>query len=298
MGFVNLDIDLLRTFVIAVEAGSFTRAADRVGRTLSAVSLQIDRLEDLCGHQLFRRDGRKFLLTLAGEKLLVYARRLLAVNDEAIDAFHLASHTELVRLGIPEDIASGCLPDVLKQFTSRRPQTQTTVRIGRSVTLVNAVERGELDLAIVYGNEDRSGAVLAVNLPIGFIGTSQPRARRADVVRLVLFAAPCLFRTAAIEALDRAALKWDIVFESQNLLGQWAAVKAGLGISVRLLASIPQDLVALGPADGLPALGTVPLTLHSTNQTSAGARDLQDLLLKMLPALAHCPPATVASGQR
>ena len=298
MGFVNLEIDLLRTFVTAVETGSFARAAELVARTPSAVSLQIDRLEQLCGHALFCRDGRKFVLTAVGEELLVYARRLLAINDEAVGGLQLARHMEVVRLGIPEDIASGCLPDALKRFAVRRPDAHVAVRMGRSVTLVSAVERGELDLAIVYGNQDRPGALHAADLQISWIGSSHEREPRNKIpVRLVLFGPPCVFRTAALEALDRAALKWNIVFESPNLLGQWAAVKAGLGISVRLRASAPPDLVVLGAQDGLPALGTVPLTLHAAHQLSVGAREFHDLLLHALHAIAESRASSVSTGR-
>ncbi len=243
MGFVNLEFDLLRTFVTAVEADSFARAADLVGRTPSAVSLQIDRLEQLCGQSLFRRERRRFVLTPAGEKLLLYARRLLAINDEALNAINAGTRAEIVRLGIPEDIASGYLPKALKRFAMEHPDTHVTIRIGRSATLVNAVERTELDLAIVYANQERPSAMHAADLPISWIGRPHQKiSRKGEPVRLVLFAAPCCFRTAALEALDRAALKWEVVFESPNLVGQWAAVKAGLGISVRLLTSVPPDL--------------------------------------------------------
>src|SRR5215470_9436054 len=103
MGFVNLELDLLRTFVAAVDTSSFARAADLVGRTPSAVSLQMDRLEELCGQPLFRRQGRQFLLTSTGEKLLAYARRLLTVNDETVDDLQLRQHKEVIRLGMGED---------------------------------------------------------------------------------------------------------------------------------------------------------------------------------------------------
>jgi DNA-binding transcriptional LysR family regulator len=140
----------------------------------------------------------------------------------------------------------------------------------------------------VYGNQDRLGALHGADLPISWIGSSHQREHRNDApLRLVLFAPPCCFRTAALEALDRAALKWNIVFESPNLVGQWAAVKAGLGISVRLLTGVPPDLVALGLKDGLPALGTVPLTLHAAHQLSPGAREFRDLLLHAFRAIAE-----------
>jgi DNA-binding transcriptional LysR family regulator len=106
-------------------------------------------------------------------------------------------------------------------------------------------------------------------------------------VRLVLFAPPCAFRTAALEALDRALLKWEVVFESPNLLGQWAAVKAGLGIAIRLLASVPPDLAVLGPEDGLPPLGRIPVTVHLARRVSPGVHDFRELLIPALSALAE-----------
>ncbi len=286
MGFVNLELDLLRTFVAAVETSSFARAADLVGRTPSAVSLQMDRLEELCGHPLFRREGRRFLLTSTGEKLLVYARRLLAVNDETVDDLQLGEQKEVIRLGMAEDIACGCLADVLKRFSLNRPEAYISVRVGTSVRLVSAVESGELDLAIAYGNQDRPGALHACDQPMCWIGGSHEQLRRTDSpVRLVLFAPPCAFRTAALEALDRALLKWEVVFESPNLLGHWAAVKAGLGISIRLFSSVPPDLAVLGPEDGLPPLGTIPVTVHLARRISPGVHDFRELLIPALSAL-------------
>lgn len=286
MGFVNLELDLLRTFVAAVETNSFTRAADLVGRTPSAISLQMDRLEELCGQPLFRREGRRFLLTSTGEKLLAYARRLLAVNDETVDDLQLGQDREVIRLGMAEDIACGCLADVLKRFSQHRPETYISVRIGTSDRLVNAVESSELDLAIAYGNQDRPGALHACDQPMCWIGGAHERSRQKhSPVRLVLFAPPCAFRTSAIEALDRALLKWEVVFESPNLLGQWAAVKAGLGISIRLLSSVPPNLAVLGPEDGLPLLGTIPITVHLARRISPGVHDFRELLIPALSTL-------------
>lgn len=287
MGFVNLELDLLRTFVAAVETSSFARAADLVSRTPSAVSLQINRLEELCGEPLFRREGRRFLLTGTGEKLLVHARRLLRVNDETVDDLQLMQHKEVIRLGMAEDIASGCLADVLKRFSLVHPEAYVSVRIGTSAGLVSAVESGELDLAIAYGNQDRPGALHACDQTMCWIGGANERLRRKDSsVRLVVFAAPCTFRTSAIEALERALLRWEVVFESPNLLGQWAAVKAGMGISVRLLCSVPPDLAVLGPEDGLPPLGSISVTVHLARRISAPVHDFRELLIPALSVIA------------
>lgn len=284
MGFVNLDIDLLRTFVTAVEAGSFAQAANIVGRTPSAVSLQIDRLEQLTGEQLFAREGRKFALTSPGEKVFSYARRMLALNDEAVTALEIAQHCEVARLGVPEDLAGGYLPRILGRFALQRPETMVKVQTDRTNVLLGALERGELDIAMVFGQQERREAVRVADLTMNWIGKSHSNGHRLrQPVPLVLFGPPCIFRTVALEALDRSALAWKIALESPNLLGQWAAVKAGLGISVRTLPGIPSELVTLGPEDGLPALGTVTLTLHLGFHSSSAVLALRDLLLSTTP---------------
>lgn len=286
MGFVNLDIDLLRTFVTAVDAGSFVQAGRIVGRTPSAVSLQIDRLEQLTGQQLFARQGRKYPLTAAGERMFSHARRMLALNDETVKALEIAQESsEVARLGIPEELADSCLLRILSRFALVRPEALVHVQMDRSVAMLSALDRGELDIVIVFGHEERREAMRVANLPMNWISNAHNDGScPPNPVPLVLFAMPCVLRTAALEALDRAALAWKIVFESPNLLAQMAAVKAGLGISVRSLPGITTDLVALGPGDGLPQLGTVPLTLHLGFHRSPPVAALRDLLLKMLPA--------------
>jgi DNA-binding transcriptional LysR family regulator len=159
------------------------------------------------------------------------------------------------------------------------------VQTDRSTAMLSALDQGELDIAMVFGHEERREAMRVANLPMTWIANAHhdgPCMR--NPVPLVLFDAPCVFRTAALEVLDRAALPWKIVFESPNLLGQLAAVKAGLGISVRSLPGATTDFTVLGTEDGLPSLGTVPLTLHLGFHPSPPVAALWDLLLKMLSA--------------
>jgi DNA-binding transcriptional LysR family regulator len=285
MGFINLDIDLLRTFVTAVEAGSFAQAGRIVGRTPSAVSLQINRLEQLTSQQLFTRQGRRHELTAAGERIFSYARRMLALNDETVKALEIAQESEEIRIGIPEELANACLPRILIRFALEKPETLIQVQSDRSTAMLSALDRGELDIALAFGHEERREATRVANLPMTWIGNSHHDGRRIlNPVPLVLFSPPCVFRTAALEVLDRAGLAWKIVVESSNLLAQSAAVEAGLGISVRSLPGSPADLVALGLEDGLPSLGTVPLTLHVGFRCSPPVAALRDQLLNMLPA--------------
>ncbi len=288
MGFVNLDIDLLRTFVTAVEAGSFAQAGRIVGRTPSAVSVQIDRLEQMTGHQLFARQGRKNELTAAGERIFSHARRMLALNDETVKTLDIGQESEEIRLGIPEELADACLPRILSRFALERPNTLVHVKSDRSTAMLSALDRGELDIAIAFGQEERREAVRIGNLPMNWIGNSHHEGRRIlDPVPLVLFCPPSIFRTAALEVLDRAALTWRIVVESPNLLAQLAAVKAGLGISVRCLTGNSTEIVALGPEDGLPSLGTVPLTLHLGFRCSPPAAALRDFGRQVAEETAH-----------
>lgn len=285
MGFVNLDIDLLRTFVTAVEAGSFAQAGRIVGRTPSAVSLQINRLGQLTGQRLFTRQGRRYELTAAGERIFSYARRMLALNDETVKTLEIAQESEEIRIGIPEELANACLPRILIRFALEKPETLIQVQSDRSTAMLSALDRGELDIALAFGHEERREATRVANLPMTWIGNSHHDGLRTlNPVPLVLFSPPCVFRTAALEVLDRAGFAWKVVVESSNSLAQSAAVKAGLGISVRSLPGTPADLVALGLEDGLPSLGTVPLTLHVGFCCSPPVAALRDQLLNMLPA--------------
>jgi DNA-binding transcriptional LysR family regulator len=281
MAYTNLDTDLLRTFAVAVEAGNFGRAAALVGRTASAVSLQIDRLEKLAGQKLFRRDRRSFALTSAGEQLLLYARRILAINDEAVSTLQIACKAETVRLGLPEDVARFWLPRVLKRFAAEMPGTTVEVRTDVGATLLAALGRGDLDLAVVFGNEDRPGALRICELPAAWVAAPHMSGFHPHgPVPLVLFSPPCFFRSMALEALESAGLPWRIVLISPSLSGQWAAVKAGLGLSIRVLPFVPPDLVILGRKNGLPPLPTAPLTLHAMSPSSDSVKALQRALLE------------------
>src|SRR5215468_9336375 len=149
MGLAMLDLDLLRSFVSVVDAGGFTRAGERVHRTQSTVSQQIKRLEETLGCPLFHRNGKAVALTEEGERLLSYARRILALAEEARDVVARPTSDGIVRLGIPEDFAAYRLARVLSKFTRSRPGLRLDVRCDLSVKLRRDLARGEFDLALV-----------------------------------------------------------------------------------------------------------------------------------------------------
>ncbi len=148
MSMQILDTDLIRTFVTVCEAGSFRRAADRIHRTPSAVSMQMARLEETLGAPLFRKDGRSIKISTKGEELLAYARRILSLSEEAVSRFRSPCLTGRVRLGVPDDYETRLLPPVLSRFAKMCPDVEVELVLGVSQALVQMVERGDLDVAI------------------------------------------------------------------------------------------------------------------------------------------------------
>ncbi|MEL4893456.1 LysR substrate-binding domain-containing protein [Xanthomonas protegens] len=267
---ITFDLDALRSFVAGVELGSFAKAADRRGRSTSAISAQLKKLEEQAGQPVLRRQGRGLALTEAGEALLGYARRLLELNDEAVVALQDTALQGWVRLGLQEDFGEHMLPDVLGRFARAHPQVRIEARIARHQELLARVEAGQLDLALAWNSGAASAHRQAqAAWPLRWIAPGDRGApdvadwNGAAPLPLVMLEAPCLLRTAATTALDRAGIPWRIAFTSASLGGVWAAVRAGLGITLRTPAGVPAGLALLPPgASGLPALPALGLSLH------------------------------------
>ena len=211
----NLDMDVLRTFVIGMELGSFARAADRLGRSPSAISLHLRRLEDQAGRPLLHKQGRGLVPTDAGEVLLSYARRILALNDEAVEAVREEAVAGTVRFGLPQDFAEGVLPSVLARLADAHPAVRIEVSVERAATLREGIEAGRFDLALFW---DRDAVTAAARVPMAWLGPRAGFTRGQDApVPLVVLEPPCLFREAATAALDAAGIAWRIVFNGPAL---------------------------------------------------------------------------------
>lgn len=278
----NFDMDVLRTFVTGVSLGSFARAAERLGRSPSAVSLQLRKLEEQAGRPLLAKQGRGLALTEAGELMFSYARRILDLNDEA--ALALSGEGGVagwLRVGMPEDFAERFLPALLGRFARAHPRVKLEARADRGTQLVRAVERGELDLALAWGDLDSAHRRTVAERPLAWVGPPGFSLGEGEAVRLVAFDAPCAFRSAAIAALDGAGLSWRHVFASPSLSGLWAAVTAGLGVTVRAADGVPAHLARLDPErSGLPRLPPLTLRLHLAAASPPPAVALfRDLLL-------------------
>src|SRR5579871_3459339 len=166
MDRINLDIDVLRTLVTAQQLGSFNRAAEQVGRSQSAISQQIHKLQDRIGHTLFRKRGRGLELTESGEILLAYARRILELNDEAVAALAGASVAGSVRIGLPGDFAEKWLPAILGRFKRAHPTVHVEAAVDKNALLVERLGRGKIDLALLLGSGNLGGAEMLATLPM------------------------------------------------------------------------------------------------------------------------------------
>jgi DNA-binding transcriptional LysR family regulator len=263
----NLDMDVLRTFVIGFELGSFAKAAERLGRSQSAISTQLRKLEDQSGQLLVQRSGRGLALTPAGETMLSYAKRILEINDEAMDRLRNPDFEGWVRLGVPQDFAESWLPAVLGAFSRAHPKVRIEVRADSGAIQIDRILKGDLDLALVWGRgADQPYVRVVADLQIHWIappdwpGLSMVG---SEPLPLVGFETPCVFSAIAIAALDKAGIPWRLAFSSPSLASLWAATQAGLGITLRTAVGLPQTLVTCDPhRSGLPSLPTLPLTLH------------------------------------
>jgi DNA-binding transcriptional LysR family regulator len=281
----NLDIAVIRTLLAVAELGSFARAAARVGRSESAVSLQLKRLEEQTGEPLFHRVGRGMALTVAGEALVAYGRRLIELNDETFAALAGGTVEGTVRLGVPQDFAETWLPAALVRFARAHPSVKVETIVERSPALIRRLARSELDLAMLFSPSGANSAPWSAELPMRWIGPQGYAGSPASgPLPLVVFDPPCFFRSAAGTALDHAGMAWNVAFTSPNLVGLWAAVGGGLGITVRTPVGLPSQLRLLGAEAGLPDLPRISLALgvRADGEHNAAASRLTEMLIETI----------------
>ena len=275
---VLYDLDVLRTFCTGVELGSFARAADKLGRSSSAVSAQLKKLESQCGTPLLRKSGRGLVLTEAGETLRGYALRLLELNDRAVAAVRGSELRGLVRLGLQEDLGESVLPHVLGQFARAHPHVRIEASVARSDELRERIALGQFDLALLWDAGVNHACVHGehiMRLPLQWIGPASMDAADAgwarwrsgaaqedDVLPLAMLDAPCPLRDIVTAALDKKGMAWRHAFNRASLPAVWAATAAGLGLSGRTPFGLPAHVKPLdAQALGLPALPSMDLIL-------------------------------------
>jgi DNA-binding transcriptional LysR family regulator len=253
----GLDPELLRAFQLIAEGQSFTQAADQLGRTQSAVSMQIKRLEEVLGQTLLSRGrGGGITLTPHGRYLLGPARQILALNDEVLSTFRAPAISGTVRLGTPDDYALSHIPGVLRRFAETHPAVQVDVLCSSSSDLVEKLKAGELDLTLVSdGIQPRQWPTVPLwRGPLTWITSTRYAPHRQDPLPLALAHGACGWRASAEAALEKAGIRYRIAYLSGTQIGTHAPVLAGLAVTVSALTVLPDGVRAMRPDEGLPRL--------------------------------------------
>lgn len=256
----QLSPDLLRTFVTAADTGSFTRAGKMVNRTQSAVSMQMKRLETDLDRPLFRRKGRGVMLTAEGDTLYRYARRLLALHDEALAAVCGPKLNGTVRFGAPEDYAAQFLPKTLQRFAAAYPMVEVNVLCGPSASLRKRFEREELDVMLT--TEENSGAAHCRELKLTWIVAERGGPLEISPLPLALYHDGCPYRRNALSALEQAGIAYRIAYGVPSMAGVAAAVQAGLAVAPVSRDSRIKGCRQATQEDGLPAIASVAIGLQ------------------------------------
>jgi DNA-binding transcriptional LysR family regulator len=283
----NIDIDLLRSFVTIIEVKSFTRAAERLLRTQSAISLQMKRLEEQLDCRLFERGGRGVEPTEAGTLLLGYARRILAANDELVGRMAEPLVEGHVSIGSPEGFASEHLAPVLARFSRAFPRVEMHVRTGHGQDLAAAQAAGTLDLRIETGLNGRAegGEELMREALVWCVAEgAEPEARpgaAGQPLRLITTAEPCPIRAAGEKALAEAGIAYTIVFEASSRGAVTSAIGAGLGVGILPRGSIVSGIHRLSDAEGLPPLPDASTLLVTRPDVGLVGERLRSFLLNV-----------------
>ena len=249
-----LDLDQLQTFVAIADTGSFTRAADEVFRTQSAVSMQMRRLEERVGKPLFEKEGRTNRLTEDGERLLAYARRMIRLGREALAALDDNRLEGSIRIGTPDDYADRFLPEIMARFSRSNPRVELSVICEPTVNLVELIRRGQLDIALVTHDDERSPSEVVRREPLLWVTSANHMVHEEPVVPLAVGRPTCLWRQATLDALDRVEREHRILFTSWSATVIIASVLAGLAVAVLPECALRPGMRVLTEGDGFPPL--------------------------------------------
>ncbi len=278
---MNIDTVLLQCFIAVAETGSFTKAAERVGRTQSAISQQINKLELMLGKHLLIR-GKTFALTTEGEIFLSYARQIFSLHREAMSRFKEPDLEGEVSFGLPENFASVYLSAVLADFSRFQPRILLNIECDLTLNLFDKFKSKELDIVLVKMNrpEDFPNGVYVWSEPLRWVGDSSLISEDKPIP-LVLSPNPCVYRASAIKALEEAGRSWRLVFSSTSYTSTVASVKAGMGITVMPYTMIPSGLQT-AEATVLPNLPDTHVSLLKHKADNPAINTLEEFVLKKL----------------
>ncbi len=251
---MNLDLDLLRTFVAVADLNTFAAAAAAVCRTQSAVSQQMQRLEQQVGKELFARHGRNKLLTEHGIQLLGYARKILRFNDEACMSLMFSNLQGVLTLGASDESADTILPFLLNRISSVYPKLALDVSVKRNAFMVEMLKENEVDLVVTTHRPGQYDCLTLRTSPTHWYCAAEYVLQKGEPIPLVLLDDPSPFRDMVLTALNEARIPWRLAYVASTLPAVRAAVKAGLGVTARPVEMMSPDLRVLGQSEGLPSL--------------------------------------------
>jgi DNA-binding transcriptional LysR family regulator len=278
--FLNLPLGPLRSLVMIAETGSIKETTERVFLTQSAVSLQIKRLEDLIRAPVFSRKGRGMVLTAEGERLLTFAREILEVNDRAVAAMAGDAYVGPLRIGVVQDFAETLLSGLLARFVQLNPETVLDLRVGNSSEMREMVETDRLDIALCLGFENTPKCFhVAPMLWLGEAGLVE-----REALPLALLAEPCIYRAAAIDALEASNRRFRVVVETASVSALRAAVESGIAITCR--AQLGSGIGSIESNDlNLPPLPSVSYSLFVRHPLPKGLARLCEMIQSIVQNL-------------
>jgi DNA-binding transcriptional LysR family regulator len=294
MAMKALDIEAVQAFLLVAELKSFTRAAEAMDTTQSAVSLKIKRLEDELSRRLIDRTPRLVRLSAEGQAFLAPARQLIAAHGNALESFAARENRRLI-IGISDHVVGAELPVLLKRMSASDPHLVLEVRVAASSDVLYSFERGALDAAIVLAHDRRrrDGEIIVAE-KFGWMAAPEFERRPDELLRLAAQSESCSVRSMAIAALDAAGIAWTEVFVGGGILTLGAAVSAGLAVAALARRVVPPGMIDAGPKLGLPPLPSRDVMLY-TNVSDARARSSLRTLAAAIRSTAGLSPAPGAA---
>lgn len=257
----HLDLDAVRAFVRIAELGSFTRAAEALRTTQSAISLKLKRLEDRLGCRLVERTPRHVELSARGAAFIDHARELLELHDRAFAAFGGARQRLVI--GISDHVAGPELPALIARMNAQDPQLLIEIRIGSTVDLLQGFDRRELDAVLARLQAGRRDGTVLAEERFGWYAAPGWQHRAGEPLPVATMPDPCGVRALACRLLDEAGVAWTETFVGGGVTAVSAAVMAGLGVAALAPRMLPLGAVDVGPRLGLPELPRLPVVLHA-----------------------------------
>ena len=279
----ELDGSLLKVFVAIIECHGFSAAAERLHKTQSTISQNLQRLEEIVGTPLVQRTSRSVSLTPGGETFLIYARQILKLHADAINAVQLPDEQVCIHVGMPEEYAQFCLAGVLRDFQAQFPHVRPDICCEMSTALVSRLQRGELDLVLGVQHANLQAGEYLCDEPLVWVAAEEWCAGAQASVPLAVYAEGCAFRANAVRALAEAGRAWHVVYTSQSPRGIGIAIEQGQSVGVTARRLVPAGWQVLDEAQGFPPIEPARLMFWRSTQCEAQAVEaLVDILSRRL----------------